>query len=254
MLVASSLGAGGTLILAGATLISVRQQTVTVEKIQREREKPMVIDEIVQVLNHAIEGAEFNIKAKKEEDWTWNWVITDGPQSHYVAGRVAEVINSSADPVALHRLQESDSELWDELVEYEQRVEEMAKLGDEIAEKIRPRIEEFVRQHDIRNANDEKPDIDNLVYGAVKQLDYFGESSKLYDVWESYGEEIRELSLEEAGEELESIDNKEQRLVSHSEKLLPQLRERKIKLRQEYGVSQRELDQASTAYSPDIPG
>lgn len=254
MLVASSLGATGTLILAGATLISIRQQTATVEKIQREREKPLVIDEIVQVLDYAIDGVEDNIRAYVHEDWRWNWVLVDGPQSHYVAGRVAGVINKSPDSAALYRLKDADEKLWNKLVEYEELIENLADLGDEAAEKIRPRIKELVEKEEIKDDRGEDPDIDTLVYGAVKRLDKFGESSELYDVWESHGDEFCRVAREEAGIELKEIEQGEEELVDRSKTLLEALRERRVTLRHEYGISQRELDDADVADSVEIPG
>ncbi|CQH55264.1 uncharacterized protein HHUB_2209 [Halobacterium hubeiense] len=249
MLVASSLGATGTLILAGATLISIRQQTATVEKIQREREKPLVIDEIVQVLDYAIEGCEDNIRAYEKEDLQWNWVLIDGPQNHYTAGRVSGVINQSPDSAALYRLKNADENLWNELVEYEELIENLADLGDEAAEKIRPRIKEFVEEEEIKDPRGEYPDIDTLVYGAVKRSNEFGENSELYEVWESYGDEFCQTAREEAGIELEKIERGEENLVNRSKDLLEALRDRKVSLRREYGISQRELDEADIAGS-----
>lgn len=99
-MIASSLGAMGTLVLATATLVSVRQQAATIEDLQKDREKPLVIDEINHVIDFAIRGAERNKSTIRDDVASFNWVRVKAADEHTPGTGPDEVIQNDPDETA----------------------------------------------------------------------------------------------------------------------------------------------------------
>jgi hypothetical protein len=127
------------------------------------------------------------------------------------------------------------------MLEYEQLIIELGNLGDEIEERLRPRIEEFIRENNIRDSNDEPVDVGKLLGPIIDGLDYFGERHALYSVWEAHREDFLRIGENHAGEKIAELKDKETELEAQSSKLIRELERRKLDLRTEYGISSEEL-------------
>lgn len=108
----TSVSAFGTLILAAATFFSIRHGQRSLSELEKEREKPIVKDEIVKVIQPAIDALSANVERAESEvgvDWVYSQPFTYNP--HGATDTVSSVF-ADPTPVAMRQLQDARPDLW----------------------------------------------------------------------------------------------------------------------------------------------
>lgn len=240
----TSLGVFGTLVLAAATFLSVRQNIHSVNEMEREREKPIVKDEILKVIQPAIDALKGNVE-RMESDYGPDWIYSDS-RTYNPGGETDRVSSVFADPapVAMARLQESRPDLWSELENHEKLVKSMCDIGQQIMDEVTVPLQTCAHELDWQlPESDKQRNLRVLVSAALKDLDEFGESSEYYELWAKHGSEITNLVQSLAKDEIEELRQLETQWGDLCEELSADLEEYKIQLQEEYGISESTIDE-----------
>lgn len=237
---ANGVGATGTVFLAFATLWTVLHSTRRMEKQERESEKPLARNEVIHLIQPAINALRNNLNCL-DEDYEIDWFSYDParwytslPQGINAAGDPTQVI-STKDPHALARLEEERPNLYQRLQEHDELLHDLATRADQIGEKITPRLQEFLAERNLGSEFDEKGDARTLKSAIIKEIDQYGENHKHYEIWNEHREEFLNILHSTAGAEFEDFRGLEKEYQRHCESLLEDLQERKIELQEEYG-------------------
>lgn len=241
----TSMSAFGTLILAAVTFFSVRQGQQTVAEREKERTKPIVKDEIVKVIQPAIDALSANVEMAKSEtgvDWVYSYPSAYNPAGD-TSDRASTVFADPA-PVAMVLLQDTRPDLWSRLEDHEEMLKRLTGLGDDIQERMETPLMVCIDELDWEvSESEDEVYIKLLVTAAVQGYDEFGEPSDYYTFWERHGEEIKALVCALAGSELDQLKNLGSRWQNHCEELRNDLLEHKVELQQEFGIAESTIDE-----------
>lgn len=245
--IVGGLGGLGTLLLASGTFLSLWHNEREVENLRKEREKPIVADEIRNFIQPAINRLESDIQDIEQHDREIDWHYVKMPDSGFSGGLPHSVIyrqftEDNKDETAMKRFQEDAPELWDLVIDREATIEEGVKISDRIEAKIRPLIEEYIQENDIENRNEETPNIDVLLSSTLRDIDSYGENHEDYEVWENHRQEFRRILHKEAEDDYEQLMAKEDDIHGLTKELREELLSRKVALREEYGISSEEIE------------
>lgn len=234
-----------TLLFVAGTYLTIQQNQEDLREVKKDRERPLVRDELQHVLMPAVDAIEDDLQAINEGYADWSGAggsrITNG-----FGRRNSIYLFNEPDRSAMHRLKETSPELYRDLEARDEMVKELNELGDEIGNSIAPYITELLEE------DGPKPSKDRLFEGwvrtvqdaAIKELDYFGDEHALYDFWQRNGEKIIARMHENAGEKHSSLQRGVNELVEESESLRVRLIEEQMHLRRTYGISSQELQSA----------
>jgi hypothetical protein len=238
----TGISAVGTLSLAVVTYLSLRQNDKRIEEMRKQREKPLVMDEIENVIGTAIEALRTDMRMIEDEDRHISWVLEDGPTPPAVAGMPGATIQKGISEAANQRLRREAPQLWERMEAHDQLAEELCELGSEIAQSVEPVLSDFAKGKDFDiDQNDRRVLLDSIVV----QLDDFGEDRNLYEFWRENGDELRRLPHIECQSLFDEFQNKTEEYERHSRELQESLEDRKKQLRGEYGIGSSELSEQS---------
>ena len=241
----TAVGAFGTLVLAAATFFSVRESIRNVSEIEREREKPIVKEEIVKVIQPAIEAAESNIERQQERNIDWVTARDLVFNASAKSDRPSSIFIEPS-PAAMARLSQTRPDLWSRLEDHQELMTRMMELGNTIRDNTEPHLRVCADELNWKLPEGvDEVDVDLLVSSALKDLDEFGEGSKYYSFWERYGDDICEIVQAEASDELRQLQSYESQWTELCEELSVDLREHKVELQQVYGISESTIEDAS---------
>lgn len=237
----------GTLLLAAGTFLSLWQNEREVEELHKDREKPIVADEIQNFIQPAIDRLERDIQDVKYEDRNIDWHNLEDPSERLGERLPRSVIYRSfaedeVDRTALKRFQEEAPDLWERVQEREKTIERGIELSNSIVEKIRDQVIDYIEENEIENREGEHPEIDTLLHAILKDLDSYADNHADYEVWENYCEEFLNIRREYAGEEYEQLLQTEDEIFELTKELREKLLSRKVALREEYGISSDEVE------------
>lgn len=240
LVIATGLGALGTLALALATVYNVIQTNRMLESREREREKPLVVDELSYVIQPAIEALENNLQTIQEsehEGCAFEWVYIDKPD---ITGRRRGPRSVRIeDSLSFARLHSRDLELYGSLRTHDNIVIQIAHEASRFHEEMKPEIKRLLEEEGI---SDLEQSLKVVTSAILKELEHFGESHELYDFWEKhrghlidYAKETPEVTLEDiqAGER-----SYRQLLIENT---LSKLKKRKAILKRDYRISEDEI-------------
>lgn len=231
-------GALGTLLLAIATFINIRNSNRRLELEKKDREKPLVVEELSYLVQPAIEALEANLREFEEIDddqLAFDWVYTDGP-SVYAATRGPEGIRIPH-PLPLSRLAADDRELARALESHNKRVTQLSSVASDFHEELTPEIERMFKQDGIDN----KQSLKVVSSAVLKDVDHFGDSHELYDFWERRKAELIEYAHNELETTPSDIKREEEEYREEIKQSLESLKQRKQNLKQEYSISENDI-------------
>ncbi|WP_135825189.1 hypothetical protein [Halorussus ruber] len=239
----------GTLFLAAGTFLSLWQNEREVDDLRKEREKPIVVDELQNFVQPAIETIESDIEGleQKDRDIDWHYLKkSSAPLSDRLPRSVYHRYwrDEEQDITAIKRFREEAPDIWELIQRREETIEEAIGISNEIEDKIRTPITEYIQKNGIRNREEETPDIDPLLNAILKETDSYGESHADYEVWENHRDDFIKILHEEAGADYEQLREKEAEIQEMTRELKQRLLSRKIALREEYGISSDEIKEA----------
>ena len=236
----TGLGAVGTLFLAVVTFWTVLHNTRRMEERERESEKPLARNEAEHLIQPAIEALRHNISVLND-DVSINWFDFDPsygfsiPTDGIASAGDPSVIISTKDPHALVRLEEERPTLYREMQKHDELLNQLAKLADNIGEKIDYPLQEFVEKHDLGTVFSSDSDFLILKSAVLKEADSYAKTHEHYEAWNNNRDEFLDILYSEAGDELDDLEQLEKDYQSRCEQLLEKLVQRKVKLQEEYG-------------------
>lgn len=238
LVVATTLGAIGTLALAVATFFNVYQSTRSLKLKEKETTKPLARDELANVIEPAINTLEANldeIRDSEHEGCALEWMYVDS-SSWYGGGRKPDPIQP-ADSFAMGRLLHEDADLFKRLKKHNAIVEHIAGKAEQLQEQLAPEIEQQLAEYGL----DSERNIRVVTQAVLQEIDEFGEQSELYDFWRDNRENLLTTARDRAENEIEYIQASEQEYAEFLEDTLEQLKKRKVELKHEYCISEDEI-------------
>lgn len=240
LVLASSMGAIGTLALAIATFFNVLQTSRSLEYREKERTKPLVVDELTNIIQPAIDTLEANLEGlsePKQSGCTFEWVYLN-EAAIYKGGRKPNPINPT-DAFALGRLWNENRELFGELRAHDDYIEDVAESAQKFHRGIEPTVMRLLKEEEIDI--DEGPNLKAISNAILMKLDYFPENHTLHEFWEEHHDDLLSEAGEIPGENIDSIQAGERVYGEMAKRTLQKLRERKGRLKFEYGISNEEI-------------
>jgi hypothetical protein len=236
---ATVLGSFGTLLLAIATFINIFQTNRRLDLKEKDREKPLIIDELAHVIQPAINSLENNLQQMEDSDnpgCAFDWVYLDG--STLFSGANGPRSVQTPDSLPMARLAADDRELYATLRVHDNYTERVAEAAGELHDELKVEIKRLLELEGIDNQDQSLKVVTSAV---IKELDHFGESHDLYDFWESHRDDLIEYADKETETPLEEVKAGERVYRKYIEETLRPLKQRKAKLKQEYGISEEEI-------------
>lgn len=238
-ILATVLGSVGTLLLAGATFYNILQTNRSLELQLKEREKPLILDELSYVIQPAITSLENNLLEFRENDnlgCAFEWVYIDGPKLYSGSRGPDSVRIPDALPTA--RLAESDREMYEILQAHDRYVMFLSEQASEFHDQLKPEIQRLLDEYGIEEIDQS---LKVVTSGVLKELEHFGESHQLYDFWEEHGKDLIKYGKREVEPDLEEIKSGEKSYEKFVADALENLKQRKAYLKQEYSISEDEI-------------
>ena len=239
LILATVLGSVGTLLLALATFVNIFQTNKTLRLKKKDREKPLVLDELSYIIQPAIESLRYNlleILDSEDNGCAYEWVYIDRP-SLYSGSRGPKPVDTR-DNLQFARLARDDIELYRMLDSHNERVVEMVKMAQKLHDELKPEIRHLLEEDGIEEKN---VSLQVVTLAVLKKLDRFGDDHDLFDFWESHGEHLIEYANTETDLALDDIIEKERQYQFFVHETLTKLKERKTSLKEEYRISEDEI-------------
>ena len=237
---ASLVGALGTLVLATATVWTALQNQILVDERVKEAERPLVREELEEILIPYHEVVRNNIEAidgSSAIDWT-----SYSPRKGLFFDRMQ---TSKSEPVPLlqtddvhlyTRLDRDAPGLWKMIQTHDRILKEIADLGDQISSLLEPAVRRYLEDHGLLSEFDEGG-IRTLNGAILKQIDEYGDQHEHADIWLEHRDELCRILEEVATDEYDELEEEIDRYRTHCEKLSEELVERRVRLQNEYSIS-----------------
>lgn len=241
--IVSGLAALGTVALAGITLYTVRQNRRELNQIRKDRYRPLVIDEISNIVYPSMRILSHNIEYLEENKGDNRWMYHDGLEHHNWGESPTSVISSrDYDPVAVERFRSDCPVLLRKMESYDWLLVYLAGLADSIGEELDPLIKEIFEQSEYTRDLEYENNRRVILSSILGQIDEYGESSELYEFWEAHGDELNQLAYSEVKPLYTELIEGEEYLREYSEKIRGELVARQKELQEEYGISKSEYE------------
>jgi hypothetical protein len=237
---ASLVGALGTLVLATATVWTALQNQKLVNERVKEAERPLVTEELEDLLIPYCQVVRNNIAAVEGSsaiDWS--------SYSPRKALTFDGIRTSKAEPVPLlqtddvhlyTRLERDAPELWKMIQTHDELLDEIAELGDQISRLLEPAVKRYLEDYGLSSEFDEG-EIRTLNGAILKQANQYGEQNDHADIWAEHRDDLCSILDEVAADEYDELQKEINRFRTHCEELGEELVERRINLQNEYSIS-----------------
>ncbi|MCU4802169.1 hypothetical protein OB920_17470 [Halobacteria archaeon HArc-gm2] len=239
-IIATVLGAIGTLALALATVYNIFQTNRNLALQEKDRRKPIVKDELTNLIQPAINSLQENLQTIEESDQdgcTFDWVYLDQPTLYSVSRGPQSVQTPDSLPSA--RLFSEDQMLYGTLNAHDNYVSKVANEASKFHKEMVPEYERLLEED---NTSLEDQSLKVISTQVLAELDHFAEGHDLYEFWEEnrnslieYATNVPEVTLQDI-QAAERVYRRE--IVEDG---LSKLKQRKARLKQEYGISESEI-------------
>lgn len=240
---ATVLGSAGTVLLALATFINISQTNRTLKLKEKEREKPLIVDELSYVIQPAISSFKNNLREIRDfqhSGCAFDWVYIRNPSGY--SGSAGPDPIRTPDTLSMARLTADDRKLAANLRAHDEYVKDIVEKANKLHEELKPEIERLLEEEAI---NDISQDLRVITSAVLKELDYFDDSHELYDFWEEHRENLIKYANEETETTLDEVKADEINYQDRAEKVLQQLSQRKANLKHDYSISEDEITSES---------
>jgi hypothetical protein len=237
---ANGAGALGTLALALATVYNVIQANRNIEIREKERTKPLVIDELSNVIQPAINAMVSNLENLKKSEYSgcaFEWAYVDAPKL-YGGSRGPQAVQIP-DSLARNRLKSENYALYRLLKSHDDNVVKIGKQASNLHDELAPKAENLLKEEGIAELDQSLRVVTNAV---LHELDEFGERSALRDFWEKHREELIRFANEDTATTLDEIKANEKAYQELLEQALESLKRRKANLKDDYRISEEEIN------------
>lgn len=236
---ATVLGSVGTLLLALATFVNIFQTNRRLRMEEKEREKPLVIEELSRLIQPAIESLQNNLQQIENSTDTgcaFEWIYVDSA-TLYSGSRGPDSVQTP-DSLPMARLAVDNNMLYGTLRAHDMYTERVAEEASRFHKELKPEIERLLEREGVKLEDQSLKVVSSAV---LKEIDHFGESHDLYDFWENNREYLIRYANEELDTGLEEIKSAERVYYQFMDDALEELKARKAKLKHEYGISEDEI-------------
>lgn len=244
LILASALSSVGTLALALATFVNVSQTNERLQIQQKDRERPLAVDELSQVIQPAISSLQNNLQKIRDSDTlgcTFEWVYIDSTTMYSPSkGPDSVRINSS---LIAGRLYSEDPELYELLQKHESFVQEIAEHAHRLHNELELEINRLLEEEDLSEESSKA-----VTAAVLKKLEKWGEDSEMTDFWEQHHNHLIRYANEETDVPVDEIMSMEDDYWLHIEDTLERLLERKAVLKQDYGISDGDINTGTEDY------
>ncbi len=227
----SGIGALGTAALALATFWTLKQNNETLKDLEREREKPVILDLLAQVIDPIIENLESNDRTLSRGHHIWS-INSQGSR----LGRVAisqPPDHRHMDVAVWSEFEENYSSLYSKCDKWYNLVGELNEAAEELAESL-------YRTEEYDNISDDKK--------AVRTaMNTYKESERRVESVDGV-EEYRLTMYRCYPEKFHHYWRAQWNLLKFTQKMLPETIEMKRNLKKKYGISHREIEEQEEAY------
>ncbi|MGB9956852.1 hypothetical protein ACOZ4B_10745 [Haloferax prahovense] len=232
-----------TVLLVGGTYLTIQQNQRDIEEVRKGREKPLVRDEIEHVVVPAIDALQNDIDDSEKGLLDW-FNAGNRLMGGSAMGPRSGIDFIHSDHSARRRLKETSPELYSDLEDREDLILELCEVADEIAEEIKPFVEQTLRDEAPDSSDPEEFEhwVRTVLDTSIRQIDHFGESHELYEFWEEHGDHLIAQMKEVAGSKVTQLEQGEEEMIDLSKDLVERLVEEQMRLRREYGISSREIE------------
>ena len=237
---ASLVWALGTLVLATATIWTVLQNQILVDERVKEAERPLVREELEEILIPYHEVVRNNIEAVEDSS-----VIDWGSYSPRKSLAFDGMHTSKSEPVSLlqtddvhlyTRLERDAPSLWKMIQTHDGILNEIADLGDRISSSLEPAVKRYLEDHDLLNEFDEGG-IRTLNGAILKQIDEYSDQHQHAEIWSEHRDGLCRILEEVAADEYDELQEEIDRYRTHCEELSEELVERRVSLQNDYSIS-----------------
>ena len=237
---ASLVGALGTLMLATATVWTVLQNQILVDKRVKEAERPLVREELEELLIPYYEIVQNNIEAVNGTP-----VIDWGSYSTQKGLAFDRMHTSKSEPVPLlqtgdvylyTRLERDAPGLWKMIQTHDRILDEIADLGSQINSLLEPAVKQYLEDHGLLSEFDESG-IQTLNGAILKQIDQYGDQHEHADIWLEHRDDLCRILDKVAADEYDELQEEIARYQMHCEELSEELVERRVSLQNKYSIS-----------------
>jgi hypothetical protein len=233
----ATLGVLGTLFLAVATFWSVSQNRRLIDERIREREKPVVREELKAFVEPSIAIVQSNTKAVREAE-AREWINRTPNRIYDIRGQTTvletevQLVFIPADPYLRERISAEAPDVVEAIEKHNQMVRQFTELREDIIRGIEEPVENFLQENDYADEFEED-EMDVLFDAVVKEHESYRDHE---DFWESERDELIALAHDAATEPLNEIDQDVDEYLSLCESLQEHLSSRKAQLKEEYGI------------------
>lgn len=236
---ASLVGALGTLVLATATIWTVLQNQILVDERVKEAERPLVREELEEILIPYHEVVRNNIEAV-EDSSVIDWGSYSPPKSLAFDG----MHTSKSEPVSLlqtddvhlyTRLERDAPSLWKMIQKHDRILNEISDLGDHISSLLDPAVKRYLEDNGLLSEFDDGG-IRTLNGAILKQVDEYGDQHEHADIWLEHRDELCRILDEVVADEYDELQEEIDRYRTHCEELSEELVERRVTLQNEYSI------------------
>lgn len=206
---------------------------------EKERYKPLIIDELSYVIYPAIEALKENFKTLEDTEnsgCAFDWIYVDGTRL-YVGSRGPKSVKSSHS-LSLSRLAEENTTLLGLLRKHESEAAELAEMADTFHEELQPEIERLLAEEQLADSETSNEVVTSAI---IKEVDQFGEDHELRDFWKKHRDQLIKYANEVPEITLEDMKRAEHSYKQTVENALSNLEERKVNLQAEYRISEDEI-------------
>ena len=205
---ASLVGALGTLVLATATVWTALQNQILVDERVKEAERPLVREELEEILIPYHEVVRNNIEAIEGSS-----VIDWGSYSPRKSLAFDGMHTSKSEPVPLlqtddvhlyTRLERDAPGLWKMIQTHDRILNEIADLGDHIISLLEPAVTRYLEDRGLLREFDEGG-IRTLNGAILKQIDEYGEQHEHADIWSEHRDDLCRILEEVVADEYDEL-------------------------------------------------
>lgn len=237
---ASLVGALGTLVLATATVWTALQNQILVDERVKEAERPLVREELENLLIPYHEVVRNNIEAIDSSS-AIDWISYSARKGLFFdrmqTSKFEPVPLLQTDDVHLYTRIERDAPgLWKMMQTHDGVLNEIADLGDRISSSLEPAVKRYLEDNGLLSEFDEGG-IRTLNGAILKQIDEYGDQHEHAEIWLEHRDELCRILEEVAADEYDELEEEIDRYRTHCEDLSEELVERRVSLQNEYSIS-----------------
>lgn len=246
-LYSAGIGAVGTLILAFLTFMSYMRSEREDRKQMKQNIRPLVIDEISDVIIPCIEKVKKNQVNLKSNDMGLLYIdyetFKESKTAH--AGNAQLLVHNigldSSEEAIYRRFKESNPQIYSKISKHDELLLRLIRIANSIYEDLESNLEEIIESNNIKSSSGElvEPKViaEVLIQADTKMGDKFRNN-----VWEPHSEEfISTIAKADCSDKFDELDTLKEEYLQYLNTLRSELSKNQNELMSEYWISKEDL-------------